>query len=173
MNRQQKQEVVESLKTNFAENDGVFVVNFQGLTVAQMQKLRGQLRKKGGKLKVAKGRLMRRAAGDDECMLQLAPQFKGQVGLVFASDSAAIAKVLYDFSKDNEALRLIAGCMDAQLVDSEAMGRIALLPSKEVLLAQLCGGLNAPITGLVSVLSQLPTKLVIALKQIEKQKGDA
>lgn len=173
MNRQQKQEVVESLKTNFSENGGVFVVNFQGLTVAQMQKLRGQLRQKGGQLKVAKGRLMRRAAGADEAAAQLVPHFKGQVGLVFADDSAAIAKILYDFSKNNEALRLIVGCMDAQLVDNQAMGRIALLPSREVLLAQVCGGMKAPITGLVSVLSQLPTKLVIALKQIEKMKGDA
>ena len=81
-----------------------------------------------------------------------------------------MAKALNDFSKKNESLGLIAGCMDAQLLDKTAIVRIASLPSKEVLLAQLCGTLNAPLTSLVCGLNSMMTKLLIALKEVEKQK---
>lgn len=173
MNRQQKEVVVELFEKNFLTNKGTFFVNYSGLTVAQMQQLRRQLREKGGALKVAKMRLVRRALANVEGAEGLFSHCKNQVGIVFAHDSSevsGVAKALNDFAKKNESLGLVVGCVDAQVLDKTAIVRIASLPSKEVLLAQLCGTLNAPLTSLVFGLNSMIAKLLIALKEIEKQK---
>jgi large subunit ribosomal protein L10 len=171
MNRQHKTEIVEALHADFLGSSGAFIVGVQGLTVAQMQKLRNELRQQGGKLKVAKARLMKRATDDIAGPEHLKPSLKGQIGLVFAMKEApAVAKVLHDFSKENESFKLIGGCIDTMMLDSASIGRIATLPSREVLLAQVCGTLKAPTTALVSVLNALLVSPLIALKQIEEKK---
>ncbi len=173
MNRQQKNLVVELFHKDFLANKGTFFVNYSGLTVAQMQQLRKRLREKGGALKIAKMRLVRRALADVEGAEGLLSHCKNQVGVVFAYDAAevsGVAKALEDFAKKNESLGLVVGCVDAQLLDKTAIVRIASLPSKEVLLAQLCGTLNAPLTSFVFGLNSILVKLLVALKEIEKQK---
>lgn len=173
MNRQQKEMVVELFQKDFLANKGTFFVNYSGLTVVQMQQLRKQLREKGGALKIAKMRLVKRALAKVEGVDGLLSHCKNQVGVVFAYDSAevsGVAKTLNDFSKKNESLGLVIGCVDAQLLDKTAITRIASLPSKEVLLAQVCGTLNAPLTSLVCGLNSMIVKLLVALKEIENQK---
>jgi len=173
MNRQQKEMVVELFNKNFSTSKGSFFVDYSGLTVAQMQQLRTQLREKGGSLKVAKMRLVKRSLGGVSGFDALVSHCKNQIGVVFAQDAAevsGVAKTLYDFSKKNEKFGLVVGCMDARLLDKEAIVRIASLPSKEVLLAQVCGTLNAPISGLVYGLNGILVKFLVALKEIEKQK---
>lgn len=173
MNRQQKSLVVELFHKDFLTNKGTFFVNYAGLTVGQMQQLRRQLREKGGALKVAKMRLVKRALADVEGVEGLLSHCKNQVGVVFAHDSnevSGVAKTLNEFAKKNEGFGLVVGCVDAQLLDKTAISRIASLPSKEVLLAQLCGTLNAPLTSLVFGLNSVLAKLLVALKEVEKQK---
>ncbi len=173
MNRQQKESVVGTFHKDFLANKGTFFVNFSGLTVVQMQQLRRQLREKGGALKIAKMRLVRRALANVEGVDGLLSHCKNQLGVVFAYDSAevsGVAKTLNDFAKKNQALGLVVGCVDAQLLDKVAITRIASLPSKEVLLAQVCGTLNAPLTSLVCGLNSMIVKLLVAIKEVEKQK---
>ena len=173
MNRQQKESVVELFHKDFLANKGTFFVNYSGLTVVEMQQLRRQLRQKGGALKIAKMRLVRRALADVEGAEGLLSHCKNQVGVVFAFDAAevsGVAKTLNDFAKQNESLGLVIGCVDAQLLDKAAITRIATLPSKEVLLAQLCGTLNAPLTSFVFGLNSVMVKFLVALKEVEKQK---
>lgn len=171
MNREQKESVIQSLKESFLQSKAAFLVNYQGLTVNQMQGLRRQLREKNGNLKVAKARLMKRAVDGVEGAGQLNGYFKEQVGLVFAHDEApAVAKVLYDFSKENEALGLVVGYFDDRILASENIARIASLPSREVLLAQIAGTLKAPIVGLATTLNMVPTKLALALKAVGEKK---
>jgi large subunit ribosomal protein L10 len=173
MNRQQKESVAGLFHKNFLANKGTFFVNFAGLSVVQMQQLRRQLREKGGALKIAKMRLVKRALADVAGSTELISHCKNQLGVVFAYDAAevaGVAKTLNDFSKKNQALNLVVGCVDAQLLDKMGISRIASLPSREVLLAMVCGTLNAPITGFVYGLNSLLVKLVVALKEIEKQK---
>ena len=171
MNRQEKAAVVESLREGFTKSQASFLVGFKGLSVEQMQILRKNLRAKGGNLRVAKARLMKRAATDLPEAEAMLPYFKEQVGVVFAPDGpAAIAKVLSDFAKENEAMSIVVGCLESVLLDQDAVKRIASLPSREVLLAQVCGTLKAPITGLACALNMLQLKLLWTLKQIEQQK---
>ncbi|MFI5332504.1 MAG: 50S ribosomal protein L10 [Candidatus Babeliales bacterium] len=171
MNRQHKAEIIQALHADFEGSAGAFVVGVQGLTVAQMQKLRAALRQQGGKLKVAKARLMKRAADDVAGPEHLKPSLKGQIGLVFAvKEAPAVAKVLHDFSKEHDSFKLIGGCIDTMMLDAASIERVATLPPKEVLLAQLCGTLKAPTTGLVYVLNALLVGPLVALKQLEEKK---
>lgn len=159
MNRDQKSLVIESLKNGFAQSKASFVVSYKGLTVAQMQTLRKELRTKNSKLQVAKGRLMKRAIEGLSEADQFAEYLNDQIGLVFVADEpTSVAKILHDFSKNNEALRLVAGYYDAHVLTSDTVKRFASLPPKDMLLAQLCGTLKAPISGFVRVLSMIAEK---------------
>ena len=164
MNRQQKESVIELFNKNFAASKGSFFIDYAGLTVAQMQQLRQQLREKGGSLKVAKMRLVKRALENVADFKDLSAYCRNQVGVVFANDEAevsGVAKVLSDFAKKNQELGLVVGCLDAEILNPAAITKIASLPSKEVLLAQLCGVLKAPLT-----------KLLVVLQEVNKQKQE-
>src|SRR5437868_15186090 len=114
MNRQEKAAVVDQLRNNLQKSKAVYVISYQKLPVALLQSLRRELRKHDGFFKVAKARLMRKAADGFAGAAQLDPYFKQQIGLVFAEGeaSSAVAKVLYNFAQENAALKLIVGCLD-------------------------------------------------------------
>jgi len=171
MNRQEKSLVVEGLKKNLLSSEASFLVVYRGLNVEKMQQLRSDLRSKGGSLRVAKARLMKRAVDGEAGVEELSEFFKDQIGIVFAEKEVAdVAKILSDFSKENENLELVAGYFDSRVIAKEKIAQIASLPPKDVLLAQLCGTLQAPISGLARTLNAVVLKLLFALKQIEKQK---
>ena len=159
MNRQEKSQLVTALKDQFSQNSGSVLVSYKGLTVNQLQKLRRGVRQNGGNFKVTKARLMKLAAQDMENAQPLIPYFKDQVGLVFMEkQDPALIKFLYTFSKANEGLKLVAGSLESKLVDASTLVHLALLPSREVLLAQVCGIMKAPITKLAFVLQQISDK---------------
>ena len=172
MNRQQKESVVELLQDKLTTSQASFFVSVKGLTVTDMQLLRGKLREKGGKLKVAKARLMKLAVENLDQAEGLKPFCKEQIGFVFAEKEVTeVAKVLHNFSKDNDFLKLLVGHLDSQLLSDKEIIRIASLPSKEILLAQLCAGLNAPTSNFVRVLNALILRLLWVLNQIKEKKS--
>ena len=159
MNRQQKKSFVDGLSNQFAQAQAAFVVKYQGLTVSQMQTLRFSLQTDGAVLQVAKNRLSKLALVNMAGAQELNSYFTGQLAVVFASDNVTgVAKSLATFAKKNEKLEIIAGCYEAQLFTSKQVKALAMIPSREVLLAQLCGILNAPITKLANVLDQVAKK---------------
>ena len=171
MNRQQKELVVQLFRENFTQSPASFVVGYKGLTVSQMQNLRSKLREHGGALKVTKARLMKLAFGDLEDAKALMPHLQDQIGIVFASDEPpAVAKVLSEFAKDNSALTLIVGALEGDALDSQGIVRIASLPSKTQLLANVCGTLKAPMTCLAFVLNMQIVQLLVVLKQVAEKK---
>ena len=159
MNRQEKTQLVTELKSQFSGSSGSVVVSYKGLSVNQLQKFRRGIRQNGGTFKVTKARLMKLAAQDIDKAQLLVPFFKDQIGVVFLDASESpIIKFLHTFSKENEALRLIVGSLDSKLVDASTLTILATLPSREVLLAQLCGVLKAPVAKLAFVLQQINNK---------------
>jgi large subunit ribosomal protein L10 len=103
----------------------------------------------------------------------LEPFLKKQIGIVFADkEVSAVAKILRDFAQENETFGLIAGHMDHKTLSAQDVIRIASLPSKEVLLAQLCNVLQAPMSNLVRVLNCIPLQVVWTLKQVSDKKRD-
>ena len=171
MNRQQKELVVQLFRENFTNSPASFVVGYRGMTVSQMQDLRNKLRERGGLLRVTKARLMKRALENVEEGQALLPHLHDQIGVVFASDEApAVAKVLSEFAKDHEALTLVVGKLDGDVLDSQGIVRIASLPSKPQLLAMLGGTLKAPMSRFVFVLNMQIVQLLVVLKQIGQKK---
>ena len=170
MNRQEKALAIDALKEGFSQAQSAFLVNYKGMTVKQLQQLRRSLQGQGSKLKVTKARLMRIAA-EGSIIEPLIPYFKEQIGVVLASkDTAAVAKTLSDFAKNNEALGLVAGCYEQLLLDVNAINRIGSLPPREILLAQLCGVLKAPASRLVNVLNQNVLRLLWTLNAVAEKK---
>ncbi len=171
MNRHEKEAVIASLTSEFSQSSASFLVGVKGLTVEQIETLRGELRKESAKLRIAKVRLMKRALQDVDAVQHLEPYLREQIGLVFAKNEApATAKILCEYSKKAEAFRVIVGSMDANLLDQSAITFMATLPSREILLAQVARALQAPSANFVNVLYQLIARLVYVLKQIEQKK---
>lgn len=171
MNRQQKEVVIDTLRKDFSSSGALYIVGFRGVTVDQLYNLRKEVRKHKGHVKVAKVRLAKRAIaglpGTDELM----PLLKDQVAIIFSDDeSPAVAKVIYDFSKNNEKITVVGGFAASTVLAADTVKRIAQLPSREVLLGQLVGMIQAPIAQFSMLLKMVPQQLVSALKQIEEKK---
>jgi large subunit ribosomal protein L10 len=159
MNREQKELLVNILKQDFDESNASFLVALQGIPVSKIQELRKGLRSSGGKLKIAKNRLVKIAVKNVPCAQDLTPYLKQQLGVVFSkNDATSVAKVLYSFAKENEKLKIVVGCFESKVLDKKSLERIATLPSREILLAQLCGVLKAPIGKLAQVVDALKEK---------------
>jgi len=172
MNKQEKQSVILELKNDFAQNQAAFVVGIKGLNVFQMQAIRRGVRQQGGKMLLAKNSLMEIASREIAGAQDLAPYFKEQVALVFSrNEPAAVAKVLMSIAQEQELLKLIVASVDARLIGPDVIGVLAKLPSREALLSQLCGTLNAPLVAYVTVLNQLIARLVYVLKDVSEKKA--
>lgn len=171
MNRQDKEQIVASLKQDFADSQAAFLVSYKGLDVTELGTLRHALREKGGSCKVAKVTLMRRGIEQVPQVTQLEPFVKEQVALVFAhAEPVSVAKVLFEFSKEHEKLKLVAGCLESQLLDAQGILALATLPPKEVLLGQVCGLLQAPATGIACTMNAVMRQLMVAITKVaEKQ----
>lgn len=171
MNRQQKEAAISDFKDMLTSANATFLVCYRGLKVKDMFRLRRALRESGGKLKVTKARLMKRAAQGIDGIDPFAKDFKDQIGLVFALEEAPpVAKALVNFSKDNEALKVLSGFFESKMLTGEEVEFFASIPSREVLLAQLAGTLQAPIAGLARQLNMLIVRFLYALKQVAEKK---
>jgi large subunit ribosomal protein L10 len=174
MNKQQKEVIVSALRDNFSHSAALYLIGFRGATVEQLYNLRKVLRKNNGSLKVAKVRLVKRAIEGIPGIDELLPLLKDQVALVFAEqESPAVAKVIYDFVNGNEKVTVVAGFFASKVLSPDSVKRIACLPPREVLLAQVCGTIKAPIAKCVTIFNMMPMQLLMVLKQIEEKKKNS
>ncbi len=171
MNRREKQLVIDSIQKDLKQAQASFIVSTKGMTVSAVQNLRRSLYEKQGTIKVVKNTLLIRATSDVPGLSDLSPYFKDQIALVLAPKEApAIAKILYNATKELETLKLKAGVLDSRLISIEQIVSLASLPSREVMLARVCGTLQSPIAAYVRILNQLIVRLLWVLKEIEKKK---
>jgi large subunit ribosomal protein L10 len=167
-----KEATVSELTAKLAEAKNLFLTDYAGLTVADITKLRGELRKDGNTYSVVKNTLFRIAAGD--LAAQLETFLAGPTGIVFAgADPVAPAKALKTFSDTVKRVAVKAAYIDGQVVDAAQVDRLAKLPPKIDLIASLVGTLANPIRGLVTVLSGNQSGLVRVLDAIREQKAVA
>ncbi len=159
MNRQQKETVVKKISDQLKAAKASFLVNYKGLTVAQLQGFRGQLRETGGCFKVSKARLMKRATDGINGMAAFSDAFKDQVGFVFAEgEIPAVAKAMVEFRKKNEQFGIISGFTESRIMELVEIETLASLPSRDVLFAILAGTIQAPIAALARVLNKIAGK---------------
>ena len=167
---QEKQAYVAELTGKLNEAVSGVVVSYKGINVADDTKLRKQLREAGVEYMVVKNTMLRRAA-DQAGLSALDDVLKGTTALaISATEYATGAKILADFAEKNKDFELKAGFVDGNVIDSEGVKSLAKMPSKEVLLAQVLGGLNTPIVNFAGVLNANLRGLVVALNALaEKQ----
>ena len=159
MNRNQKEVLVTELHNQMAQAEAAFLVNYQGLSVSDMQKLRASLRGEGAVMQVAKARLMIHAAKQAGGCEAFIPFLKNQVGLVFAKTNApAVAKKIVDFAKNQQRLAVVSGFFENRVWSKGEVEYLAAIPSRDVLLAQLAQVLQAPIAGLARSLDLVAKK---------------
>lgn len=168
-----KEATIEELRERIANAPNLFFTDYVGLTVEEITKLRGELRKDGTTYAVVKNTLFRRAAGE-ELAAKLDAFLAGPTAVVFGgADPVAPAKALKQFSDATKPVTVKAAYIDGQIVDAKQVATLASLPSKTELLAKLVGSLSSPMRGLVTVLSGNQSGLVRVLNAIREKKSAA
>jgi len=168
-----KAEMLKNLRERLQKSEAVFVTTFRGLKVSEVNELRKLVRLKEGEYRVFKNTLIR--IGTENTPFQPVTDFaEGPTALVFAyKDPVEVAKVLKDFIKTHPALELKGLVMQGKGYDVSAIEQLVKLPPKEILLAQLVGTIQAPLSNFVGVLSAILRNFLYVLKAIEEKKGQA
>ena len=172
MNRDEKAVFVTDMKGRLEKAEAIFLVDYKGLDVEAMNILRGELRKIDTELRVVKNRLMKRASqGTDAEVIQDA--FSGPCALVINyDDPVAPAKVLMEMGKKYKDLELKIGQISGRPITPDAIKRLADLPGRDQLLAQVLSAMQAVPTSLARVLNGVITNLLNVLKAIETDKDN-
>ncbi|MCF8036915.1 MAG: 50S ribosomal protein L10 [Desulfobacteraceae bacterium] len=169
----QKQELVSGLHERFGRKKILILVDYKGLDVLKINELRTRLRDAGVEFQVVKNTLLTRAAQETDVEL-IREHFEGPSAVAMSYEDPVVpAKALCGFAKDNDKLEIKAGVMGGSVLDAEAIKRLSELPSREVLLGQVLGTMNAVPGGLVRALANVPERLLYALQAIKDQKEAA
>ena len=174
MNRDQKNAAVAELHEKLAGVKAFYLTDFSGMSVKQITAFRRRLRQQDVEYVVVKNTLAQRALADME-LPDIGSSFAGPTGLVLARhDAVAAAKVITDFARDFDnkpAVKL--GIVERKEVGPEQIKRLAELPPREVLLAQIAGGLQAPMTRLAGGMQSLVAGLARAVDALRQQREGA
>ena len=172
MARPEKEKLVEELAQRLSESHISILTGYTGLNVQAMTELRNQLRKASVDYRVFKNTLARIAA-KSAGVEDLLEHIEGATGYAFSDDPVASAKALADFGKANPNMKIKCALIKGTVYEAAQVQAIANLPPREILLAQLLGQMNAPITGLVNVCTGPIRKLVYAIEDLRKKKEAA
>ena len=170
-NIEAKQAIVQEIADKMKNAQGTVVVDYRGLNVEEVTELRKKARENNIDYKVYKNSMMRFAAKEAgvEGLLDV---LVGPTAIAFCEDDpVAPAKLINDFAGEHKALEIKAGVVEGKVLDVAGVKALAELPPREVLVAKVLGGLNAPISGFANVLNANLKGLVVALNAIAEQKG--
>ncbi|MDI6880500.1 MAG: 50S ribosomal protein L10 [Desulfitobacteriaceae bacterium] len=166
-NVEEKAKLVAEIREKFDKATGVVLADYRGLTVAQVTRLRADLRQADVEYRVLKNTLVRRAA-NEVGVKGLDPYLEGPTALAFSADPVAPAKVLSDFAKTNKNFKIKAGILEGRVIGPDGVKALADLPPREVLLAQVLRGMQAPLSGMANVLQGPIRKFAYALEALRK-----
>ncbi|MFN3613116.1 MAG: 50S ribosomal protein L10 [Rubrimonas sp.] len=170
MDRAQKKETVEELGRVFADSGVVVVAGYAGLTVAEMQDLRAEMRKAGGQVRVAKNRLAKIALEGAPCA-GMAPLLKGQTVLAYSEDPVAAAKVVEAYAKKNGKFVILGGAMGKEILNPEGVKAVASMPSREEVIASIAACIGAPAGQLVSAITAPASNIAGILSTLEEREA--
>lgn len=169
--RKAKEVILADLEAQLENAKSVVFADYRGTTVKKIDQLRKDLRKENVSTKVAKITLIRRALekfGVDTSALD----FKAPVAMAISQDDeVAPARLLTAFAKENKNVQILMGIMDNKVISAADVKALAALPSKQQLLAQVFGTINAPVSGFVNVLAGNLRSLVYVMNAIKQSKG--
>ncbi len=171
MEKEQKKTVVAEFVGVFA-SPGVYLMDFKGLTVAEMTEFRVKLRDANVSMKVVKNTLARRAL-KDAGIENFDSYFVGPTGVIWSSEDSVIpARVILDFLKRHDKASVKAGMLDGAVIDGSRIDAVSKLPTKRELQAQLAATLNAPIVKLARALNASPVKFVRTVDALREKRSE-
>ena len=171
MDRAGKAQLVATLNAVFAKTSVVVVAHYTGLSVAEMQKLRAQMKQAGATVKVAKNRLAKIALEGTD-VASIGPLLKGPTIIAYSSDVIAAPKVATDFAKANEKFVIVGGSMGKTVLNVDGVKALASLPSLDELRGKIVGLIVAPATKLAQ-LANAPAGKLARVIQAHASKGEA
>lgn len=164
------QEELQQLSDKVERSQAMYFVDYQGLTHQQLEEARRELGDNDAEIAVAKNTLINIALKEKKDV-DVRDQLQGPNATLFAyTDGTSAARILREFNKKYDLPKIKFGIFEGQVIDADGVMKIANLPTKDVLLSKLLGGMNAPISGFVYVLNANITKLAQVLKAIEEKK---
>lgn len=169
-----KAAIVEKVSDRLKRSRALILTDFRGLNVASMTRLRRRLKEVGAECLVAKNTLIRRAFQPLQGNGALGALLEGPTALCFVyQDPTAVVKALAEFARENPNLKVKGGWLGGRVLSSQEVNLLAELPPREVLLARVLGGMQAPISALLWVLNGAVRQLVLTLEAIRRQKEQA
>lgn len=171
MNRSEKASNIEQIRSRAAEASFVVVTDFQGMSVEELTRLRVALREAGGEYYVVKNTLARIALSDT-AHASIADAFKENCAIALGfDDPVAVAKATVDFAKESKLFKVRHGSLDGKALTAQQVDELSKMPSREQLLGQVLGTMNAVPTSLVSLMANMIRPLLYVLKDLEAKKA--
>jgi large subunit ribosomal protein L10 len=167
-----KKETVAELREALASSRTLIVSEYRGLTVKELAEIRRALRKQDVTYRIVKNRLMRIAA-QDTVGEALSPLLVGPTAIAFGNEESATAKAVLDATRAYKLVTVTGGVLGTRSIDAEGVKSLASLPSREILLGKLAGGMQAPVATLAGLLAANIRNLGSALAQVRDQKAAA
>jgi len=162
--------VVEELGQIFESSGVVVVAHYAGLTVAEMQDLRGRMRAAGGAVRVAKNRLAKIALEGKPCA-SIGDLLTGMTVLAYSEDPVAAAKVIVGYAKDNKKLEILGGAMGSAALNPEGVKAVSDMPSREELIAQVVSCIGAPASNIAGAIGAPASNIAGILSTLEEREA--
>ncbi|WP_343081949.1 50S ribosomal protein L10 [Ostreiculturibacter nitratireducens] len=170
MDRAQKEKVVEELGQIFESSGVVVVAHYEGMTVAQMQDLRAEMRAAGGSVRVAKNRLAKIALEGKPCE-SIGQLLTGMTVLAYSEDPVAAAKVADAYAKKNDKFAILGGAMGDTALDPAGVKAVAAMPSREELIAQIVSCIGAPASNIAGAIGAPASNIAGILSTLEEREA--
>lgn len=170
MDRAQKEQVVEELGQIFESSGVVVVARYEGMTVAEMQDLRAQMREAGGSVRVAKNRLAKIALDGKPCA-SIADYLTGMTVLAFSEDPVAAARVADKYARGNDKFVILGGAMGDTALDPAGVKAVAQMPSREELIASIVSCICAPASNIAGAIGAPASNIAGILKTLEEREA--
>ena len=166
---EEKKAIVAEVSAQVASAQAIIIAEYRGIEVGKMTQLRAKTRESGIYFRVIKNSLVRRAVADTPYE-GLAKHMIGPLVYGIGTDPVSAAKVLHEFSKDNEKFVIKVGAIGEHVMSRDEITALAALPSREELLSKLLGTMQAPITKFVQTLNEVPAKFARGLAMVRDNK---
>ncbi|MBT2132638.1 50S ribosomal protein L10 [Aliiroseovarius lamellibrachiae] len=168
MDRAQKEKLVDELGQIFDSSGVVVVAHYAGMTVAEMQDLRAQMREAGGSVRVAKNRLAKIAL-EGKPAASIADLLSGMTVLAYSEDPVAAAKVMNAYAKTNDKLEILGGAMGETALDLAGVKAVAAMPSRDELIASIVSCIGAPASNIAGAIGAPASNIASILSTIEEK----
>ncbi len=167
-----KVELVSELRELVGKTKAAILTDYRGLSVSELTELRKRLRAVDGEYRVVKNTLFKLAAGDQMPVSEMGELLTGPTAIGFAKgDPVAVAKILLDYAREHKAMSVKAGVMDGRILSTTQVEALSKTPPREVLISQMLGSLQSPISGFVGTLNGILSNFVFTLQAIADKQG--